>query len=77
MTDVKDFSADQLADYFEYLDGLRDSGMTNMFGAGSYLRDEYQLSRNDASAVLTAWMKTFSDGLPPADRAMNALDATT
>ena len=26
-------------DHFEYLDELRESGVTNMYGAGSYLAD--------------------------------------
>lgn len=77
MTSLADFSAAQLADYFEYLDELRESGETNMFGAVPYLIAEYDLGRNDASAVLQAWMKTFSDSLSPADRAMNAIEAST
>ena len=48
--------------YFAYLDGLRESGETNMFGAGPYLREEFdELNKMDASTVLVTWMKTFSD----------------
>jgi len=43
-----------------YLDELRESGETNMFGAGAYLRREFALSKADASAVLVYWMKTFA-----------------
>lgn len=43
----------------EYLDRLRKSGVTNMFGAGSYLRDEFGMSKNDSHKVLGYWMDTF------------------
>jgi hypothetical protein len=46
-------------EHLEYLDDLRDSGVTNMFGAGVYLQDEFGLSRNDARTVLTYWMESF------------------
>lgn len=44
-----------------YLDELRRSGVTNMFGAGSYLEDEFGLSRDEARTVLGYWMKTFAE----------------
>ena len=28
-------------EYYEYLDALRESGVVNMFGAGTYLQDEF------------------------------------
>ncbi len=45
--------------YLEYLDDLRDSGITNMFGAGSYLAEEFDLPIKDARIILKYWMKTF------------------
>lgn len=49
------------SDHLEYLDELRESGATNMFGARPYLMDEFpELSENEASQVLVYWMKTFS-----------------
>jgi len=48
--------------YFEYLDTLRDSGVTNMFGAVPYLMNEYpKLSTDEAKKVLKNWMETFSE----------------
>ena len=44
---------------FTYLDDLRESGVTNMFGAGSYLEAEYGLNRNEAKDVLMRWMRNF------------------
>ena len=46
---------------FEYLDALRDSGVTNMFGAGPYLQEAFGLSRYEAKDVVLAWMQTFRD----------------
>jgi hypothetical protein len=46
-------------EHLEYLDDLRVSGVTNMFGAGVYLQDEFGLSRNDARTVLKFWMESF------------------
>jgi hypothetical protein len=46
--------------YYNYLNELRDSGKTNMFGASSYLQDEFDLSRYEAKDILMSWMKSFS-----------------
>lgn len=43
----------------DYLDDLRESGVTNMFGAGSYLQDEFGITKYDANRILMAWMKSF------------------
>lgn len=53
-----DFVTDE---HLEYLDDLRDSGVTNMFGAGAYLRDDFDMDRKTAGAVLGYWMDTFSE----------------
>lgn len=46
-------------DYFRFLDALRESGETNMFGARPYLMDEFGVSEERASDILKRWMKTF------------------
>lgn len=43
----------------DYLDELRRDGVTNMFGAGQYIEDDFGFSRQDARAALSYWMKTF------------------
>jgi len=48
-------------EYLEYLDSLRESGVTNMFGAAVYLSDECGLSKTNARKVLMFWMQTFSE----------------
>ena len=51
--------------YYDYLDGLRESGITNMFGARPFLRTEFrELSGPMATKVLGDWMKTFGQRGP-------------
>lgn len=45
--------------YYTYLNELRNSGTTNMFGASSYLQEEFDLSRYEAKDILMSWMKSF------------------
>lgn len=45
--------------YFDYLVSLRDSGVTNMFGAGAYLEREFGLSRYEAKDILLEWIDSF------------------
>jgi len=45
-----------------YLDALRESGITNMFGARPYLMDVFpELSKDEAGKVLSYWMQTFGN----------------
>ncbi len=54
-------------EHLEYLDELRDSGDTNMFGAIPYLMEEFpKLSKKDAGIILTYWFQTFLDRNPGA-----------
>ena len=42
-----------------YLDELRKSGVTNMWGAGLYLQDEFNLDEREADEVFQEWKRTF------------------
>lgn len=46
--------------YFEFLNDLRESGKTNMFGASLYLEEAFDLNRREAKTVLMNWMKQFN-----------------
>jgi hypothetical protein len=46
-------------EYFEYLEELRQSGVTNMFGASPYLMEEFGLSKYEARDILSQWMKSY------------------
>lgn len=48
----------------EYLDELRDSGVTNMFGAGEYIEMTFGYDRKEARAALLYWMHTYSERHP-------------
>ncbi len=69
-----DFDTEALIEFFDYLDGLRISGVTNMMGAGAYLQSEFDMERPTARDVLKGWMTTFDDK-PVADRVAEALTA--
>jgi hypothetical protein len=48
-------------EHFQYLDDLRESGRTNMWGAAVYLEDEMDVPHLDAQKFLIHWMKTFEE----------------
>jgi hypothetical protein len=45
---------------FNYLDNLRESGVTNMFGAGIYLQEEFGLGKREAREFLLKWINQFN-----------------
>jgi len=51
-------------EHLEYLDELRESGVTNMYGASPYLMHAFDLSKQDAITILTYWMHSFSERHP-------------
>lgn len=58
-TERADFITDE---HLEYLDDLRGTGVTNMFGARPYVKRAFPKLKDDqAAAVLTYWMKTFGN----------------
>lgn len=49
--------------YFSYLEELKKSGATNMWGATSYLQEEFpELSVKEAGNILVAWIKYKMEG---------------
>ncbi len=48
-------------EHLEYLDDLRESGVTNMFGAGPYLSREFGLDDDDARTIVAYWMRSFRE----------------
>lgn len=53
-----------MEEYFEYLDCLRESGVTNMFGATPYLVEEFSIEKEEARKILKEWMDTFDERHP-------------
>jgi hypothetical protein len=64
MTKPIDLEDEFTQDIFAYLDDLRESGATNMFGAAAFIQRDWGLSREDATGFLAEWMRTFSDRHP-------------
>ena len=48
-------------EHLEYLDALRASGKTNMFGATAFLVQKFHIRNGEARAILLYWMKTFGE----------------
>jgi hypothetical protein len=47
--------------YYKYLDALRASGRTNMFGAAPFLAEEHYLDLQEAKQIVLAWMAQFKE----------------
>lgn len=46
--------------YWIYLENLRRSGETNMFGARPYLEAAFGLSKQEATKILADWMRNYN-----------------
>lgn len=67
-----EYNFDQLVESFEFLDDLRESGVTNMFGASVHLQNDLGYDKNTARNIASAWMGTY-DGVSSAkDRVIQA-----
>ena len=45
----------------KFLDTLRESGESNMFGAGPYIQERFGTTKYDANRFLVKWMETFTE----------------
>jgi len=57
MKDKPDFVEEE---HLKYLDGLRESGITNMWGAAPYLADEFGIEKQESREILFYWMDSFA-----------------
>ena len=46
--------------YWLFLENLRKSGITNMYGAASYIEQVFGVSHNEAVEILADWMKNYN-----------------
>lgn len=46
-------------EHIDFLNDLRESGETNMFGAGSYVQEEFGVTRQEAKQIVKLWMEQF------------------
>ena len=48
--------------YYNVLEAIRKSGITNMYGAAPYLKEFCpELSRDEASEILCNWMSNYNE----------------
>jgi len=62
MINENDIIFDNLAEeVFPYLDELRKSGVTNMYGAHQYVMEDFSMDKAMAIKLVQAWMETFKE----------------
>ena len=54
-------TTEQEKEVLEYLNILRDSGVTNMLGAIPYIQDEFDLDKKESRRLLLLWMANFNN----------------
>jgi hypothetical protein len=54
-------TTDEEKEVMEFLNLVRDSGVTNMFGAAPYIEDEFGIDKREARRLLTLWMHNFNE----------------
>ena len=54
----------KLETVYLFLDELRESGVTNMFGASPYIEQEFDVTPSVAKQWLLNWMTTYDDRHP-------------
>ena len=53
---------EEYKDYYLFLEELRKSGVTNMFGAAPYLQEQFpELDARGAKDVLLNWMNNYDE----------------
>jgi hypothetical protein len=48
------------SEYFDYLVKLRDSGITNMWGAAPYVASKFGVSKQESEQILFDWIGSFN-----------------
>ncbi len=48
-------------DVFDYLECLKESGVTNMFGAAPYVQQEFGIDIKEAREWLKKWMDSYKE----------------
>ena len=47
--------------YYQYLDKLRNGGVTNMFAAATWIADEFDIEIREARKILAEWMESYGE----------------
>ena len=54
-------TTEQEKEVMGYLNELRDTGITNMYGAAKYIEDRFSLDRVEAKRIHVLWMENFNN----------------
>ena len=52
----------ETTEVYTFLDDLRESGVTNMFGSPAYVEREYSISQAEANELVAGWMESVENG---------------
>ena len=62
MINEQDFIFDEISnEVFLYLEELRESGVTNMFGAHQYVMEDFEISKALAIKLVKTWMDSYNE----------------
>lgn len=50
---------EEIDKYFNYLERLRKSGVTNMYVSPTFLVHEYELNESEATSIVIVWMNNY------------------
>jgi hypothetical protein len=68
------FTKKELKEAFDYLETLKDSGQTNMFGARPYVADEFGWDKYKAGKALSLWMAVYGPDTAAKDMVTKAME---
>jgi hypothetical protein len=63
-TDYREHDDPSEGKCFQFLDGLKESGVANMLGAVPYLTELFGIPEKEANEILVNWVKTFGERHP-------------
>ena len=62
MINEEDIIFDEISnEVFLYLEELRESGVTNMFGAHQYVMEDFEISKALAIKLVKTWMDSYNE----------------
>tara|TARA_R110000803_G_scaffold25845_1_gene61693 strand:+ start:5842 stop:6018 length:177 start_codon:yes stop_codon:yes gene_type:complete len=57
---MENYTQNEIKEFKRFLNDLRESGTTNMFGASQNLIYEFGIEKSEARKILSHWMKNFT-----------------
>ena len=54
-------TTEQEKEAMEFLNFLRNTGVTNMFGSAPYVQEEFGIEKKEARRLVSLWMSNFNE----------------